>query len=210
MFFEKFRDGVRCGLVCGVAGLLIGGIGCASKVPVAVTAGELRGLRSGVVSEKGLKAVNTISIAQVKIGPSLLEGDAQELTTALVEAMTAEWGDAVFLGDSARADAVLEVHVRELSPRDGSAVGAQKTAQVACDMKLKSVPYSQTVWQGDYVFHDRALSENWLDLSKRREGGGSGWKKSRELLMAAFRAVARDLATRREELFMSPTTTEAK
>lgn len=210
MFFEKFRGGVKCGLICGVAGLLISPIGCASRVPVAVTAGELRGLRSSVVSEKGLKAVNTISIAQVKVGPSLPEGDAKELTTALVEAMTAEWGDAAFLGDSARADVVLEVNVRELSPRDGSAVGAQKTAQVACDMKLKSVPYSRTVWQGDYVFHDRALSENWLDLSKRREGGGSGWKKGRELLIAAFRAIARDLATRREELFIRSSTTDTK
>jgi hypothetical protein len=210
MFFEKLRGGGKCGFVCGFAWLLIGVTGCSYRAPIAVSAGELRGLRSSVVNEEGLRSVNTISIAPVIVGQSLPEGDAQGLTIALVEAMNAEWGDAAFLGDSARADAVLEVHVRELSPPDGSAVGAQKTAQVAADMKLKSVSSSRPLWQGDYVFHDRALSENWLDISKRREGGGSGWKKSRELLIGAFQAVARDLATRREELFMRSSTTDAR
>ncbi len=210
MFFQKLRGGAKCGFVCGFAGLLIGVTGCSSRAPIAVSVGELRGLRSSVLNEEGLRSVNTISIAPVIVGQSLPEGDAQSLTTALVEAMNAEWGDAAFLGDSARADAVLEVHVRELSPRDGSAIGAQKTAQVAADMKLKSVSSSRPLWQGDYVFRDRALSENWLDISKRREGGGSGWKKSRELLIGAFQAVARDLANRREELFMRSSTTDAR
>lgn len=210
MFFEKLRDGVRGAFFFGFAGLLIGVTGCSTRAPIAVSAGELRGLRSAVVNEKELRAVNTISIAPVVVGQRLPEGDSQGLTNALVEAMNTEWGDAAFLGETSRADAVLEVHVRELSPLDGSAVGAQKTAQVAADMKLKSVSSSRLLWQGDYVFYDRALSENWLDISKRREGGGSGWKKSRELLIAAFRAVARDLATRREELFMRSSTTDAR
>lgn len=189
-------------IVALVSVLLFGGAGCTSQAPIAVSSGALQGLRSSVVSEQSLRATNAISVAPVTLEPGLSGADAAELTSALVEAMNAEWGSSAFSGDAANADAVLQVHVRELTSREGSSVGAQKMAQVSCDMSLRTVRSSQLIWRGDYVFHDKPLSDNLFELSRRREGGGSGWKQGHELLTAAFRAAARDLANRREELFV--------
>lgn len=182
--------------------VLCGSVGCSARAPTAVTAREITGFRSAVLSQSGIAEVNTVAVAPVIIGPEVVDNvPEQEITRELTEAMRSEWGQQAFPTTEGSGDAVLTTQLRQMIPREGSAFGSSRPARLEFEMVLRDGKSDRALWRGDYFFGDKALTDNLLDLKKRREGGGTGWKNSRDLLGSAFRAAARDLADRRAQLF---------
>lgn len=183
--------------------VVCGSVGCFSRAPTAVMARELTGFRSAVLNPAALVEVNTIAVAPVTIGAEVVDNvPDKEVTRELLEAMRSEWGQQAFPSGEGSGDAILSTQLRQMTPRDGSAIGSSRPARLEFEMTLRDGKTDRALWRGDYFFGDKALTDNLLELKKRREGGGSGWKNSRDLLASAFRAAARDLADRREQLFV--------
>jgi hypothetical protein len=180
-----------------VASALLGG--CAAT---GVTSTHLGGLRSVVLDEPGLLSVNTVAVAPVVSAGDDGALSEAELTQEVVDAMREEWGSEVISASEGSGDGVFAVRIRHLTSLKGSAVGAMQPAEVECEMTLRNMRTKRVVWQGSYVFNDRPLSDNLLQLKKRQEGGGSGWKSEHVLLRSAFRAAAREVAAQRERLFL--------
>lgn len=183
--------------------VVCGSVGCFSRAPAAVSARELTGFRSAVINPSALVEVNTVAVAPVTIGAEVVDNvPEKEVTRELLEAMRSEWGQHAFSAAEGSGDAILTTQLRQLTPREGSAIGSSRPARLEFEMMLRDGKTDRALWRGDYFFGDKALTDNLLELKKRREGGGSGWKNSRDLLASAFRAAARDLADRREQLFV--------
>lgn len=191
------------GTATSVVVMACGVVGCSSRAPVAVKARDLTGFRSAVLHPAALGDVNAVAVAPVIIGPEVVENVPEnEVTRELVEAMRSEWGEHAFPKGEGTGDAVLTTQLRQMIPREGSAIGSSRPARLEFEMVLRDRKSDRALWRGDYFFGDKPLTDNLLELKKRREGGGAGWKNSRELLASAFRAAARDLADRREQLFI--------
>lgn len=204
-FLKRLR---RWGIKGNLPSLLIVGVVAVASVLLSgctstgVNTTHLGGLRSVVLDETGLLSINTVAVAPVVSAGDDGALSEAELTQEVVDAMRGEWGSEVIPASSGSGDGVFAVRVRHLTSLRGSAFGAMQPAEVECEMTLRNMQTQRVVWQGSYVFNDRPLSDNLLQLKKRQEGGGSGWKSAHALLRSAFRAAAREVAAQRERLFL--------
>lgn len=98
------------------------------------------------------------------------------------------------------ADAVLFTRVDRFIERSGSAVGGEG-AEVGLTMTIVRMRDGKEVWRGDYSFHDKAISENLLQLGNRSSGNGAGWRSGRDSLVNGMLLGVRDFNERRLALF---------
>jgi len=117
-----------------------------------------------------------------------------------------KWREKILLSArSQRLDAILFTDIDRFSAREGSQVGSASPGELAFRMVLVRVSDAKTMWRASYSFHDKAVTDNLLALTKRAEGGsGAGWKNTDVLAREAFHAAARKLQSQREAGFTQP------
>jgi hypothetical protein len=195
-------------------------------VTSAENADNVRALATQIPSEKRLIGVNVLGVSAVKGAYDAVIDDAavRQLNDQLLRSFESELNLEVKslletnlqLGDPTAirqtlsqvslqgVDAVLVTLIDKYQERKGSRVGAEQAAEVAFRMQLLDVKTGSELWQAQYHFRDHALSDNLFDIrAKGESGAGPGWKKADQLVAGAFRAAARDVAERRDRLFLN-------
>lgn len=193
---ETFRKALVL-LACGLA------VGCGyDSVPLERRVESARGLEVEVGRPADLLSVNTVSVDPIEAEPSIDPGQARrgELYSKLVEAVSAEANFPVLAADdpaSRSSDAVLRTTINQFADRVGSRVGAMNPARLDFTMRLLRRSDGAEVWRAGYHFSDQALTDNLFAIGRTMEGGSLAWNSMNDISAWAFRAAARDLASRR-------------
>ncbi|MCI5066379.1 hypothetical protein MRY87_11705 [bacterium] len=113
------------------------------------------------------------------------------------------------------ANAFLETELLHYAQREGSRVGALQPAEVVMNFRLFGGAatntrdgYSEPIWEANYSFRDKALTDDLLSVQKRfsaagNEGGsaGAGWKGATALVENSIKMAFRELEREREQSF---------
>jgi hypothetical protein len=118
----------------------------------------------------------------------LFAGSAEVLTTA----------KALDIARRSRTDGVLVTQLHDYVERLGSNVAADRPAAVNFTMSVLSAADGRKVWEANYVFRDRALTDNLFRIGTTSK---AGWRTASELLNSGLREAVRDFNRNRASVF---------
>ncbi|NMC62107.1 MAG: hypothetical protein GYA55_02965 [SAR324 cluster bacterium] len=106
-------------------------------------------------------------------------------------------------GPSYGSDAVLCTTLHQFKERRGSSLGSENPAELSFSMQILRISDGRSIWMGDFVFKDKALNENLLNLDTRisKRGEDAGWQSARIMIERGFHEASADFARRRLEKF---------
>ena len=103
-----------------------------------------------------------------------------------------------------KADGILLTKVTNFVPREGSAVGSERPAQVDFSMQVLRVSDGRSLWQSSYHFKDQSLSENLFKIKDRLSKGATPqFRSAEDLIRSGYRSALNNFSKQRLAQFAS-------
>lgn len=142
-------------------------------------------------------------VARGQLGIESVSGrDVKKRAIELYGTRRPNYGDRLSLMESFGCDSLLETEIVRFDERVGSTLGANSPAQVGVQYRLFTKE-REPVWEANYHFNDRALTEDLLSVRNRFSGvEGAGFKGAPGLVEKSILQAVGELESQREQSFI--------